>query len=77
MAVSSNTLFHFTSRYQTLVSILRNRGFWPKYCKEYDWNNDGKVNFAVPVSCFSDIPLSQIKDHLDFYGNYGIGFRRR
>lgn len=46
--------------------------FWPKYCEEYCW---GK-RFAVPMSCFCDIPLSQIGNHMKWYGSYGLGLAK-
>lgn len=72
MAVSSNTLFHFAKKLEFLKQAI-NEGLWPRYCVEKKWN--GK-DFAIPMLCFCDIPLSQIKNHIDEnngYGCYGIG----
>ena len=69
MALSSSTLFHFTSKMETLLSILEN-GFWPRYCVEKGWRN---ADFALPMVCFCDIPLAQISEHTESYGKYGIG----
>lgn len=69
MEISSATLFHFTKRYEHFFDTLKN-GFWPRYCKEPSWN--GK-DFAIPMVCFCDIPLSQIQEHVSRYGSYGIG----
>ncbi len=33
MAISSDTLFHFTNSLEVLYKILE-EGFWPRYCKE-------------------------------------------
>lgn len=71
MVLSSNSLFHFTSKFENLEKILSD-GFWPRYCIEYGWNNH-YINFALPMVCFCDIPLTQIKEHADFYGGFGIG----
>lgn len=68
MAVSANTLFHFTSSLDNLVSILNSGGFWPRYCIEYGW----KKKFAVCQCCFCDIPLSEIQKHTKKYGCYGL-----
>ena len=70
MVLSSNSLFHFTSKIDYLEDILTN-GFWPRYCREYGWG--GNFDFALPMVCFCDIPLSQIKEHVKFYGEFGIG----
>ncbi|MDE6643975.1 MAG: hypothetical protein K2K27_07730 [Muribaculaceae bacterium] len=75
MKISSNSLFHFTSQLNFLEDILK-KGFWPRYCKEYGWGNKF-IDFAVPMVCFCDIPLSMIKDHTKFYGGYGIGVSRK
>lgn len=72
MAISSNTLFHFTSKLSTVEAILLSGGFWPKYCIEYGW----KKKFAVSQCCFCDIPLANIKPHMETYGNYGIGMTK-
>ena len=76
MVVSSNTLFQFTGDKETLVKILTSKGFWPKYCIEYGWNEKLKFDFAVPECCFCDIPLSSIQQHMAFYGGYGIGMTK-
>lgn len=75
MAISANSVFHFTGSLDVLKSILEN-GFWPHYCREYGWGNRTRFDFAVPVTCFTDLPLSQIASHVDFYGGYGIGMSR-
>lgn len=69
MSVSSNTLFNFMRKYEYLVKALQD-GLWPRYSVEPFWN--GK-HFAIPMLCFCDIPLSQIKEHIENYGSYGIG----
>lgn len=74
MALSSNSFFHFTSEIKYLSDILA-KGFWPRYCKEYGWGKE-YVDFALPMVCFCDIPLTQIHPHAEFYGGYGIGIRR-
>ena len=62
-------MFHFKRRYEYFIDVLKN-GLWPRYCIEPNWN--GK-DFAIPMVCFCDIPLSQIQKHVEQYGKYGIG----
>lgn len=69
MAISSNALFHFLRKKDFFESALRD-GLWPRYCIEYGWNGKG---FALPMICFCDIPLTQISEHSNFYGCFGIG----
>lgn len=72
-AICSNTLFQFTPEYKTLIAILNSMGFWPRYCREFGWGKLKHFDFAVPIACFTDIPLSLIADHQKFYGEFGIG----
>lgn len=69
MQISSNTLFHFTNHYDYFIDSLKH-GLWPRYNIETCWNG---MNFVVPMVCFCDIPLSQIQNHVNRYGMYGIG----
>ena len=77
--LSSNTLFHFTNSGEKLISILKHE-FKPRYCLE-DMGTFVKDSLyaeelAFPMVCFCDIPLSKIKHHLSFYGNFGIGLSK-
>lgn len=75
MALSSNTLIHFTSTKDALKGILT-ENFKIKYCQEkiYLYNKNPKLH--VPMISFCDIPLSQIKNHISNYGHYGVGLSR-
>ena len=72
MPLSTNTLFHFTGSINVLFKILE-KGFWPMYSKETGWGKEGEIRFAIPMVSFCNIPLSQIGEHIKYYGNYGIG----
>lgn len=78
MSPKSNALFHFTKSAETLKHILRG-GFWPRYCLEdVAWLGYEKFTYvAYPMVCFCDIPLSRISDHVNFYGDFGIGLTRQ
>ncbi|EKO3583972.1 abortive infection system antitoxin AbiGi family protein [Vibrio metschnikovii] len=76
MLPKSHTLFHFTKNIEFLKDILVN-GFWPRYCiEDTGWYGGDGYRIAYPMVCFCDIPLSRVSDHVDFYGNYGIGVTR-
>jgi len=73
--ISSNTLFHFTKRLESLDGILQN-DFAPSYCTEIFSSKKRTVSMAVPMVSFCDLPLFLIKKHLNFYGCYGIGLTK-
>jgi len=76
MAISSNTLFHFTKTKENLLGILQDT-FHPRYCLEKFGVGDMETEAAIPMVSFCDIPLSQIKNHLKIYGRYGLGLSKR
>jgi hypothetical protein len=75
--LSANTLFHYTRNLDTLKSILVHE-FYPHFCLEtlsfHPTIPDREV--AIPLVSFCDIPLSQIKNHAELYGNYAIGLSK-
>lgn len=80
--LSANTLFHFTNSIDNLVGILSNE-FYPRYCPEdhsvfHKKQSIFHVNSkrAIPMVCFCDIPLSQIRNHIRTYGHYAIGLSK-
>ena len=75
MAISANTLFHFTSRYDTLIKILKS-SFFPRLCLEKVFWHPEDEKWAIPMVCFCDIPLSNIAEHTQKYGNYAIGIKK-
>jgi hypothetical protein len=78
--ITANTLFHCTDDISFLKSILKDNGFRPSFCiddyKGLFYNNSEINNYAIPMVCFCDIPLSQIKDHIDKYGGYALGLSK-
>jgi Putative abortive phage resistance protein AbiGi, antitoxin len=73
--LSSNTLFHFTDSAEKLISILRN-DFYPRHSLEKLSFFGLEFEVAFPMVCFCDIPLSQIRNHIETYGSYGIGMSK-
>lgn len=75
MPLSANSLFHFTKEKHSLCGIL-NDTFRPSYCRE-DLSIGGKqYSIQAPMVSFCDIPLSEIKSHIEKYGSYGIGLSK-
>jgi len=73
--ISSNTLFHFTTKIDYLKEILKNN-FTPRISIETISVEDDEVSYAYPMKCFCDIPLSQVNNHMNIYGKYSIGLTK-
>lgn len=74
MAISAQTLFHFT-KFQNLKSILEAKAFYPRLSFEAFMSFDNHI-VAFPMVCFCDIPLSQIYSHAIKYFSNGIGLEK-
>lgn len=74
MGLSPSTLFHFTSK-DGLKGILSDN-FKIFYCKEKLEHSIKPVEVAIPMVSFCDIKLSQITEHIEKYGHYGIGLTK-
>lgn len=75
--ISANTLFHFTSNKQSLLSILSNGLYVRHSLENYESLISEKAEIVFPMTCFCDIPLSQVKRHVSTYGNYAIGLTKK
>jgi len=76
MNISANTLFHFTKEKKFLLSILKN-GLFIRYSLEtYGGILKSNDELVLPMCCFCDIPLSQVKEHTKKYGSYSIGLSK-
>lgn len=71
--ISSNSLFHFTKSLKNLEDILKNGLKFHCFSEKIPGS---KLTYLVEGLCFCDIPLSQIKEHLLWYGDYGIGVKQ-
>ena len=75
MALSSNSIIHFTRTKESLMGILENN-FKIHYCREKIFLPESYRELYVPMVSFCDIPLSEVKEHINKYGSYGIGLTR-
>ena len=75
MPLSSNTIIHLTRDRSSLQGILEDN-FKIYYCKETIRLDEEEYQVRVPMVSFCDIPLSEIKSHIEKYGNYGIGLTK-
>jgi hypothetical protein len=77
MSISTNSVIHYTERIENLKGILLHEGFRLKYCyEELLVCNENLLSSAIPMVSFCDIPLSEVKNHVDAYGSYGIGLNK-
>lgn len=75
MGLSTNNFVHYTRTLDSLKGILQGH-FRVNYCREsLQIGPDAEV-FRIPMVSFCEIPLSQVKDHIQKYGSYGIGLTR-
>jgi hypothetical protein len=78
----SNTLFHFTGNkngtngIDNIFDMLQN-GFIISASRETDVLELFGYDIRVPMVCFCDIPLMRINDHIQNYGDYGIGISKK
>ena len=76
MGLSSNTIIHFTKKISSLKGILSS-DFKVRYCQENIQSNHSSIKLAIPMVSFCDIPFSQIIEHVENYGSYGIGLSKK
>lgn len=73
--VHSKTLFHFTNQ-EGLLGILRTN-FHTSFSRERITSGNGRHwDYWAPMICFCDIPLHLIANHINEYGQYGLGLSR-
>ena len=77
MAISSNSIIHYTEQFDVLCKILKD-GFKIKYCGEKLKLKGYKGSYAAhPMVSFCDIPLTESAAHFQSYGFYGIGLYKK
>ena len=86
MAISANTIIHYTQELDTIFTIIEESRFRISYCLEKINTRGGQnYSFAIAMVSFCDIPISDYKKHfssskgkkLGYYGDYGIGLTKK
>jgi hypothetical protein len=75
MTICENILFHFTNKKETLYKILKTN-IYPRLCLESCFLDSTNKKWAILMVYFCDIPLSNITQHTQKYGNYAIGRKK-
>ncbi|MEL1245822.1 abortive infection system antitoxin AbiGi family protein [Flavobacterium sp. DGU11] len=86
MAISANTIVHYTEEFKSILEILESSSFKLSYCSErIKTRGSQSFSFAVAMVSFCDIPFTDYKKHfastkgkkLGYYGDYGIGLTKK
>ena len=75
---SANVLFQCMRELDYLKAALKNQAIMPRYYPEkVDYLNiSGIDKIAFPMSCFCDIHLKKLEDHMFNYGDFAIGLSK-
>lgn len=76
--IQADTLFHFTTELDHIITYIKNKMLSPRYCEEdiRYLKIPHLKKIAYPMKCFCDINLHRIEDHLQWYGYYGLAFTK-
>lgn len=70
----TDILFHFTTK-DSLWGILSGT-FSVSYSKEKIVGKRKSIELHIPMVSFCDLKISELKSHMEKYGNYGIGLKK-
>ena len=74
---SANALFRFFKDPKYLFQALEKGAIIPRYYSEnVDYLDVGLHQIAYPMTCFCDISIHRLEEHMGFYGTYGIAFSK-
>lgn len=77
---NASSLFHFTSEFETLKSIISDGLMFSYSYEEHDFTSLQQENLpdfkgiAMPMICFCNTPLSRVENHSRVYGKYFVAF---
>jgi hypothetical protein len=73
--LSPDILFHFTNK-KSLFKILES-DFKVSYAREKIIGQKQFREYAAPMVSFCDLRVSELKEHMNKYGKYGIGLTKK
>lgn len=75
---SANILCNYMTKIEYLKEVIRNMAFIPRYVEEnLEYLNVQDLHtIAFPMTCFCDIPLTKVKNHMGVYGEYGVAIKK-
>lgn len=76
--IQADTLFNFVTQPQYLIRYLQLKRIPPRYCiEEIGYLDIPQVKkIGIPMKCFCDIKISDMEEHMQWYGYYGIAFSK-
>ena len=76
---SANILCNYMKKIEYLKEVIRNMAFIPRYVEEnLEYLNVQDLHtIAFPMTCFCDIPLTKVKNHMGVYGEYGVAIKKK
>ena len=76
---SANILCNYMTKIEYLKEVIRNMAFIPRYVEEnLEYLNVQDLHMiAFPMTCFCDIPLTKVKNHMGVYGEYGVAIKKK
>lgn len=76
---NADTLFKFVRKFEYLKEIIENKYIAPRYnTEDVNYLNNVEIKkLTFPMICFCDINLHRLKEHVKFYGSYGIAFTKQ
>ncbi|MCX6317727.1 MAG: abortive infection system antitoxin AbiGi family protein [Bacteroidetes bacterium] len=81
VTISSTVLIKCMPRFEYLTEIIRRKAFIPRWSLEdisflSTKQPRDSLQMYFPMVCFCDIPIAQLKDHLEHYGSFAIGLTK-
>ena len=75
---SANILCNYMTKIEYLKAVIRNMAFIPRYVEEnLEYLNVQDLHtIAFPMTCFCDIPLTKVKNHMGVYGEFGVAIKK-